>query len=113
MFCVPLKSNLSFAQISKNKSTNPSPYLHADDHLPSKKHLPQRPRTPEPTVVPATTVIPESTIIPTAPVTPATTIILATAHIPPMYPTSKKRLLIRVDVEEGRVVSESSHYTED
>ena len=84
MFCVPLKSNLSFAQISKNKPTNPSPYLHADVHLPEKE-----PRAPEPTVVPATTII------------------------PPEYPASKKRLLIRVEVEAGKVVSESSHYTED
>ncbi|XP_042260590.1 keratin, type II cytoskeletal 8-like isoform X1 [Thunnus maccoyii] len=63
----------------------------ADVHLLSKKHLPERPRTPEPTVVPPTTTIP------------------ATTH---MYPASKKRLLIRVEVEEGRVVSESSYYTE-
>ncbi|XP_033481142.1 keratin, type II cytoskeletal 8-like isoform X2 [Epinephelus lanceolatus] len=54
----------------------------ADVHLPSKQHLPEKPRGPEPTMFPAA------------------------------YPASKKRLLIRVEVEEGRVVSESSHYTE-
>ncbi|KAI3365992.1 hypothetical protein L3Q82_009824 [Scortum barcoo] len=71
---------MSLYSISKNKPTNPSPYLHADVHLPEK------PRAPEPNVVP-----PTITIIPPA----------------------KKRLLIRVEVEAGRVVSESSHYTED
>ncbi|XP_037618301.1 keratin, type II cytoskeletal 8-like isoform X1 [Sebastes umbrosus] len=69
--------------ISKNNPTNPSPYLHIDARLPLKQHLPEKPRSPKPTVVPAA------------------------------YPASKKRLLIRLDVEEGRVVSESSHYTED
>lgn len=82
----------SFAtQISKNKTTNPSPYLHADVHLPEK------PGAPEPTIVPATTFIPKDTVIPPVPV----------------CPYSKKRLLIRVEVEAGKVVSESSHYTED
>ncbi|KAM7365516.1 hypothetical protein PAMP_016436 [Pampus punctatissimus] len=70
-------------------------HLHADVHLLSKKHLPERRRSPEPTVTPATTDIPEAT------------------HIPSIYPNSKKRLLIRVEVEEGKVVSESCHYTED
>ncbi|XP_053170249.1 keratin, type II cytoskeletal 8-like [Scomber japonicus] len=67
----------------------------ADAHQPFEKHLPERPRTSEPTVVLATTVIP------------------ATTHVPPMDPSSKKRLLIRVEVQEGKVVSESSHYTDD
>lgn len=89
MFYVPLKRNLSFVQMSKNKPTNPSPYLHADVQLPEK------PRAPEPTVTPATPITGTDTVI------------------PPAYPTSKKRLLIRVEVEAGRVVSESSHYTED
>ncbi|XP_054480076.1 keratin, type II cytoskeletal 8-like [Anoplopoma fimbria] len=55
----------------------------ADVHLPKKQHRTEKPRAPEPTVVPAE------------------------------YPASKQRLLIRVEVEAGRVVSESSHYTED
>ncbi|XP_042368787.1 keratin, type II cytoskeletal 8-like [Plectropomus leopardus] len=46
-------------------------------------HLPEKPRAPEPNVTPA------------------------------VFPASKKRVLIRVEVEAGRVVSESSHYTED
>ncbi|XP_070850143.1 keratin, type II cytoskeletal 8-like [Chaetodon trifascialis] len=58
-------------------------------------HLLQKPQAPEPTVVPATTLIPADTAV------------------PPAYPSSKKRLLIRVEVEAGRVVSESSCYTED
>ncbi|XP_076580060.1 keratin, type II cytoskeletal 8-like isoform X2 [Chaetodon auriga] len=52
-------------------------------------HQPQKPQAPEPTVIPADSVT------------------------PPGYPSSKKRLLIRVEVEAGRVVSESSCYTED
>lgn len=104
MHCVTLKSKLSFAQISKNKPTNPSPYLHADVHLPSKPYLPEKqqlpskpekPQAQEPTIVPPTTIIPADT------------------DIPEVCPVSKKRLLIRVQVESGRVVSESSHYTED
>ncbi|GAA6227625.1 keratin, type II cytoskeletal 8-like isoform X1 [Lates japonicus] len=59
---------------------------------------PEKPRDPEPTVVPATTFIPPTTVIPADTVIPL---------------ASKKRLLIRVEVEAGRVVSESSHYTED
>lgn len=68
--------------MSKNKPTNPSPYLHADVKPPEK------PRAPEPTVTPATPILVTDT-------------------------ASKKRLVIRVEVEAGRVVSESSHYTED
>ncbi|XP_031708106.1 keratin, type II cytoskeletal 8-like isoform X1 [Anarrhichthys ocellatus] len=60
-----------------------------DVHLPLKQHLLEKPRAQEPAVVPAGTLIPA------------------------VYPASKKRLLIRVEVEEGRVVSESSHYAED
>ncbi|KAK1876472.1 Keratin type II cytoskeletal 8 [Dissostichus eleginoides] len=56
-----------------------------DVHLPSKKHLPEKPRAPEPSEVPRETAI----------------------------PASKKRLLIQVEVEAGKVVSESSHYSED
>lgn len=76
-------------QISKNKPTNPSPCLHADAPLPSKTCPPEKPREPEPTIIPATT------------------------FTPPEYPASKKMLLIRVEVEAGKVVSESCHYTED
>ncbi|XP_035533882.1 keratin, type II cytoskeletal 8-like isoform X1 [Morone saxatilis] len=61
----------------------------------SDVHPPEKPQAPEPTVVPATTYIPTDAII------------------LPVYSASKKRLLIRVEVEEGRVVSESSHYTEE
>ncbi|KAM6892880.1 keratin, type II cytoskeletal 8-like [Lycodopsis pacificus] len=60
-----------------------------DVHLPLKQHLLEKPRAPEPTQNPAGTLIPA------------------------VDPASKKRLLIRVEVEEGRVVSESSHYAED
>ncbi|XP_060888800.1 keratin, type II cytoskeletal 8-like [Labrus mixtus] len=58
-------------------------------------HLPEKRQAPELTAVPETTVTPEDTV---------TT---------PTCPASKKRVLIRVEVEEGRVVSESSHYSED
>lgn len=73
---ITLKSNLSSAQISKNKQTNPSAYLH------SEVHLPEKPQAPEPPADPADS------------------------------PLFKKFLLIRVNVEKGRVVSESSHYSE-
>ncbi|KAG8004556.1 Keratin [Nibea albiflora] len=66
------------------------PYLHAD------VHQPEEPRAPEPSIIPATTVIPEIPV-----------------SNPAAYPASKKRLLIRVEVEQGRIVSEISHYTED
>ncbi|XP_034007350.1 intermediate filament protein ON3-like [Trematomus bernacchii] len=56
-----------------------------DFPLPSKKHLPEKPRAPEPSEVQRETAI----------------------------PGSKKRLLIQVEVEAGKVVSESSHYSED
>lgn len=75
----------------QNKPTNPSPCLHADIHQPDK------PRVPDPIVA-----APATPIAGTDPVTPATA-----------FPTSKKRLLIRVEVEGGRVVSQSSHYAED
>ncbi|XP_022621249.1 keratin, type II cytoskeletal 8-like isoform X1 [Seriola dumerili] len=64
---------------------------HGDVRLPSKQHLPETPPAPEPAVVTATTHNPADTVIPAA---------------------SKKRLLIRVEVEAGRVVSESSQYTD-
>ncbi|XP_028250913.1 intermediate filament protein ON3-like isoform X1 [Parambassis ranga] len=58
-----------------------------DVHLPLKQHLPEKPRKPtEPT---ATTAIPTG-----------------------LNGLAKKRLLIRVEVEAGRVVSESSRYTD-
>lgn len=76
---------------NQNKPTNPSPCLHADIHLPDK------PQVPEPIVV-----APATPIAGTDPVIPAAT-----------FPTSKKRLLIRVEVQGGRVVSQSSHYAED
>uniref|UniRef100_UPI0037E81523 keratin, type II cytoskeletal 8-like n=1 Tax=Semicossyphus pulcher TaxID=241346 RepID=UPI0037E81523 len=60
----------------------------------SDVHLSRKPRAPEPTVAPETTTLPEDTVI------------------TPPYPASKKRVLIRVEVEEGRVVSQSSHYSE-
>lgn len=92
MFSFPLNSS---AQISKNKNkpTNPSPYLHADVHLqPTQQHHPlEKPPDPEITVVTATTIVPEDSVT---------------------RPASKKRLLIRVEVEAGRVVSESSCYTD-
>ncbi|KAM7375400.1 hypothetical protein PAMA_014483 [Pampus argenteus] len=77
---------------SRFLKTKQTIHLHADVHLLLKKHLPERRPSPEPTHV-----------------TPATTDIPAPTHIP----NGKKRLLIRVEVEEGRVVSESCHYTED
>ncbi|XP_069020098.1 keratin, type II cytoskeletal 8-like isoform X1 [Embiotoca jacksoni] len=54
-------------------------------HLPPQQHLPEKPQAAKPAFVPATTIIP---------------------------PFAKKRLLIRVEVEEGRVVSESSCYSD-
>ncbi|KAF3857266.1 hypothetical protein F7725_009125 [Dissostichus mawsoni] len=60
-------------------------YVRSYVHLPSKKHLPEKLRAPEPSEVPRETAI----------------------------PASKKRLLIQVEVEAGKVVSESSHYSED
>lgn len=75
----------------QNKPTNPSPCLHADIHPPDK------PRVPEPILVaPATPVTGTDPVIPAA-----------------AFSTSKKRLLIRVEVEGDRVVSQSSHYAED
>lgn len=69
--------------------------MHLDVQLPSKHHPPETPKEPaEPDAVP--TAIPA--IVPTA--------------IPLETLTAKKRLLIRVEVEAGRVVSESSHYTD-
>ncbi|XP_038575823.1 keratin, type II cytoskeletal 8-like isoform X1 [Micropterus salmoides] len=79
----------------------------AEVHLPLKQHLPKKPRAPEPTVIPATTFIPADTV------SPALALIPGDIFNPAVFPGSKKRLLIRVEVEEGRVVSESSHYTED
>ncbi|XP_008303136.1 intermediate filament protein ON3-like isoform X2 [Stegastes partitus] len=64
-----------------------------DAHLLNKQRLTEKPQ--------------ESIPVPTA-----TTDIPATTIIPPECPASKKRLLIRVEVEAGRVVSESSHYTD-
>lgn len=74
----------------QNKPTNPSPCLHADIHPPDK------PRVPEPVVAPPTPIAGTDPVIPAA-----------------VFPTSKKRLLIRLEVEAGRVVSQSSHYAED
>ncbi|KAM8722638.1 keratin, type II cytoskeletal 8-like isoform 1-T1 [Acanthopagrus schlegelii] len=82
--------------------TNPSPYLHADVHLPVK------PRAPGRTIIPPTT-----SKRPTTTSVPADDIIPAGTVTPPEDPASKKRLLIRVQVEAGRVVSESSHYTDE
>ncbi|MED6241178.1 hypothetical protein ATANTOWER_001715 [Ataeniobius toweri] len=115
MFCSSLKSNLSFAQISKKQTTNPSPYLHAEVHLPERKHrkeekhLPERenlrekhlqekPPAVESTVVPN----PSETLDPTQEPPAAT---------PPSTP-AKKRLIIQLQVESGRVVSEFTQYSE-
>ncbi|XP_059184076.1 keratin, type II cytoskeletal 8-like [Centropristis striata] len=64
----------------------------SDVLLPLKKpHRPKKPAAPDP----------DPALVPADIVTP------------PVDTNSKKRLLIRVEVEAGRVVSESSHYTED
>ncbi|XP_027131846.1 keratin, type II cytoskeletal 8 [Larimichthys crocea] len=60
-------------------------------------HQPEEEPDPEPSIIPATiTNIPETTV-----------------SYPAVYPASKKRLLIKVEVQEGKVVSEISHYTEE
>lgn len=93
--CLWLKPNFSFAQMSKkNKPTNPSPCLHADT-LPRGK-LP----TPDSCITPLTSHIERTD--------PAAPEVVEAADA-----SCRKRLLIRVQVEGGRVVSESSHYTED
>lgn len=79
-----------------NKPTNPSPCLHADT-LPRGK-----PPTPDPSITPLT----PSPVKRTDPAAPEVVEEAADA-------SCRKRLLIRVQVEGGRVVSESSHYTED
>ncbi|XP_034533328.1 keratin, type II cytoskeletal 8-like [Notolabrus celidotus] len=66
-----------------------------DVHLPEKPHLPKKHPAPEHTAVTESTDIPEGTVITS------------------VSPASKKRVLIRVVVEAGRVVSESSTYSED
>ncbi|KAK2856956.1 hypothetical protein Q5P01_005691 [Channa striata] len=66
-----------------------------ENHFFHFKHLPEKPPAPAPIIVPPTTTVPATTVV------------------PPAFPASKKRLLIRVEVREGRVVSESSRYTED
>lgn len=63
-------------------------------------HADTRPQAPDPSSIPP--VAPVSRTDPAAPDPPAG----ADA-------SSRKRLLIRVQVEGGRVVSESSHYAED
>lgn len=76
-----------------NKPTNPSHCLHADT-LPRGK-----PPAPDLSVTPLT-----PSIWRTDPAVPEALDADASC---------RKRLLIRVQVEAGRVVSESSHYTED
>ncbi|KAK5616482.1 hypothetical protein CRENBAI_010045 [Crenichthys baileyi] len=107
--------NLHKIKISKKQTTNPSPYLHAEVHLPERKHrqeerhLPEReylrekhlqekPPAVESTVVPN----PSETLDPTQEPPAATA---------PSTP-AKKRLLIRLQVESGRVVSEFTQYSE-
>ncbi|KAM9766962.1 intermediate filament protein ON3-like isoform 1-T1 [Menidia menidia] len=67
---------------------------YSDVHRPEELQPPEKPQPPEPTTVPAPSIAPGTTIT------------------PPTFPISKKRLLIRVEVEAGRVVSESSHYAD-
>ncbi|KAM8722639.1 keratin, type II cytoskeletal 8-like isoform 2-T2 [Acanthopagrus schlegelii] len=74
----------------------------------SDVHLPVKPRAPGRTIIPPTT-----SKRPTTTSVPADDIIPAGTVTPPEDPASKKRLLIRVQVEAGRVVSESSHYTDE
>lgn len=101
IFFILLKSNLFFAQISKNKPTNPSPYLHADVHLPPTRYVPAKPKATESN--PARDIAITTT---TSTIAPDTTI------VPPVSPATKKRLLIRLEVEEGKLVSESYQYTD-
>ncbi|XP_036946593.1 keratin, type II cytoskeletal 8-like isoform X2 [Acanthopagrus latus] len=74
----------------------------------SDVHLPVKPRAPGRTIIPPTT-----SKRPTTTSVLADDIIPAGTVTPPEDPASKKRLLIRVQVEAGRVVSESSHYTDE
>ncbi|TKS66539.1 Keratin, type II cytoskeletal 8 [Collichthys lucidus] len=60
-------------------------------------HQPEEEPDPEPSIIPETI-----TNIPETPVS-----------YPAVYPASKKRLLIKVEVQEGKVVSEISQYTEE
>lgn len=66
--------------------------MHADVHLQPKQQPPlEKPLDPETTVTTATATDPKDSVAQSA---------------------SKKRLLIRVEVEAGKVVSESSCYTD-
>lgn len=87
--CVALNPNLSFTQISKTKPTNPPPYLHADFQLLAQRGAREKPQAPKPTTI-------------------------ITPHlIQAANPQAERRLLIKVHVEAGRVVAQSSHYTDD
>lgn len=63
--------------------------------------MPAKPKATEPTPVPNIAI---TTTTPT--IDPDTTI------VPPVSPATKKRLLIRLEVEEGKLVSESYQYTD-
>ncbi|XP_030610017.1 intermediate filament protein ON3-like [Archocentrus centrarchus] len=67
-----------------------------DVHLPLMRHVPDKTKAAEPTPVPDTTPI----------ITPDTT------TIPPVSPATRKRLLIRLEVEGGKLVSKSYQYTD-
>ncbi|XP_005752953.1 keratin, type II cytoskeletal 8-like isoform X1 [Pundamilia nyererei] len=66
----------------------------SDVHLPPTRYVPANPKATEPT--------PVRDIAATTP----------TTIVPPVSPATKKRLLIRLEVEEGKLVSESYQYTD-
>ncbi|CAI5689474.1 unnamed protein product [Oreochromis niloticus] len=73
----------------------------SDVHKPLRRYVPAKPKATEPTPVPNIAI---TTTTPT--IDPDTTI------VPPVSPATKKRLLIRLEVEEGKLVSESYQYTD-
>lgn len=73
--------------------------MHADVHLPPTRYVPAKPKATEPTPV-------RDIAVTTPTIAPDTTI------VPPVSPATKKRLLIRLEVEEGKLVSESYQYTD-
>ncbi|XP_004575241.1 keratin, type II cytoskeletal 8 isoform X1 [Maylandia zebra] len=71
----------------------------SDVHLPPTRYVPAKPKATEPTPV-------RDIAVTTPTIAPDTTI------VPPVSPATKKRLLIRLEVEEGKLVSESYQYTD-
>ncbi|XP_005945560.1 keratin, type II cytoskeletal 8 isoform X1 [Haplochromis burtoni] len=90
----------TYRKLLEGEEQRMSYLMHQSDvHLPPTRYVPANPKATEPT--------PVRDIAATTPtIAPDTTI------VPPVSPATKKRLLIRLEVEEGKLVSESYQYTD-